>query len=91
MVLAGSGAIEHDKLVEAGETLFAKLQKGTEQHHEPARFAAGEIRSDEELEQAHLTFAFPGRFINRSGGLHRPGIRDRFGRRHVLAPVPGGA
>jgi predicted Zn-dependent peptidase len=60
MVLAGSGAIEHDKLVEAGETLFAKLQKGTEQHHEPARFAAGEIRSDEELEQAHLTFGFAG-------------------------------
>jgi len=60
MVLAGSGAIEHEKLVEAGETLFAKLAKGPEQQHEPARFAAGEIRSDEELEQAHLTFAFPG-------------------------------
>jgi predicted Zn-dependent peptidase len=60
MVLAASGAIEHDKLVDAGEILFAKLQKGTEQHHEPARFAAGEIRSDEELEQAHLTFGFPG-------------------------------
>ena len=60
MVLAASGAIDHEKLVEASETIFAKLQKGTEQHHEAARFAGGEIRSVEELEQAHLCFAFPG-------------------------------
>jgi predicted Zn-dependent peptidase len=60
MVLAGSGAVEHARLVDAGEKLFSRLRQGSERQYEPARFEAGEIRSDEELEQAHLTFAFPG-------------------------------
>ncbi len=60
MVLAGSGAIEHERLVEAGEKLFSRLEKGSEREYEPARFEGGETRSDEELEQAHLAFAFSG-------------------------------
>ncbi len=60
VVLAGSGAIEHEKLVEAGQVLLAKLEQGSERGFEPARFEGGEIRAEEDLEQAHLAFAFPG-------------------------------
>ncbi len=60
MVVAASGAVEHEKLLEAGETLLAKLELGSEHEFEPARFEGGEIRAGEELEQAHLAFAFPG-------------------------------
>jgi predicted Zn-dependent peptidase len=60
MMLIGSGAVEHERLVEFGETLFADLPAGTERATEPARFLGGEMRGDDDLEQAHLTFAFPG-------------------------------
>lgn len=60
MVLAASGAIDHDALVEAGEKLFAGLSPGTERDFEPAAFAGGEKLARQSLEQAHLTFAFPG-------------------------------
>jgi predicted Zn-dependent peptidase len=60
MVLAGSGAIDHGMLVEAGERMFAGLQQGTEREFQPAHFRGNEIRDNQELEQAHLAFAFPG-------------------------------
>jgi predicted Zn-dependent peptidase len=60
MILAGSGAVDHEKLVEAGQVLFAKLGQGSEHEFEPARFEGGEITAGEELEQAHLAFAFAG-------------------------------
>jgi predicted Zn-dependent peptidase len=69
MVVAASGAVEHEKLLEAGETLLAKLEQGSEHEFEPAHFEGGEIRAGEELEQAHLTFAFPGVASNHPDAL----------------------
>jgi predicted Zn-dependent peptidase len=40
--------------------LFAPLAEGAERGTEPARFHGGDIRGDDELEQAHLAFAFEG-------------------------------
>src|SRR5258705_3894920 len=60
MMLIASGAVEHEALVEAGRTLFAPLAEGPGRIPEPARFHGGDIRGDDELEQAHLAFAFPG-------------------------------
>ena len=60
MMLIGAGAVEHQALVEAGATLFAPLGEGAERTIEPARFAGGDIRGEDDLEQAHLAFAFPG-------------------------------
>src|SRR5207302_10485817 len=60
MVLAGSGAVDHGMLVEAGERMFERLQPGIEREFQPALFGGGEIKDAQDLEQAHLAFAFPG-------------------------------
>lgn len=60
VILAASGAIDHDKLVEAGEMLSKGLSEGSERAFDPARFEGGEVLEREALEQAHLAFAFPG-------------------------------
>lgn len=60
MILAGSGAIDHDMLIAAGETLSRELHEGSERQFDSARFEGGEILERETLEQAHLAFAFPG-------------------------------
>ena len=60
MILAASGAIDHDMLVEAGEMLSRGVSEGLERNFEPAKFEGGEILERGALEQAHLTFAFPG-------------------------------
>ena len=60
MVLAGSGAVDHGMLVEAGERMFERLQPGIEREFQPALFRGGEIKDAQDLEQAHLAFAFPG-------------------------------
>jgi len=60
MMLIASGAVDHDRLVEAGKKLFAPVMEGLERAVEPAQFRGGEIRGDDDLEQAHLAFAFPG-------------------------------
>lgn len=60
MTLIGSGALEHARLVEFAETLFKDLPQGKERTAAPAEFRGGDIRGDDDLEQAHITFAFPG-------------------------------
>ena len=60
MMLLASGALEHEMLVEAGRTRFASLAAGGERAGEPARFQGGDMRGHDDLEQAHLAFAFPG-------------------------------
>jgi len=60
MMLIAAGAVEHAELVQAGEALAAALDHGPEREFEPGRFAGGDIRGHDDLEQAHLTFAFPG-------------------------------
>jgi predicted Zn-dependent peptidase len=59
MTLIAAGAIDHARLVEEAEMLFAHLPQGPVSPVKPARFAAGEKRVVERLEQAHIAFAFP--------------------------------
>ena len=61
MMLIGSGAVDHQAMVEAGEKLFAPLAEGGERVNGAralSRRATSATRDD--LEQAHLAFAFPG-------------------------------
>jgi len=60
MVLAGSGPLDHRQLVDAAQTMFAPIAPGAAPNPGPARFAGGERRETDDLEQAHLAFAFPG-------------------------------
>jgi predicted Zn-dependent peptidase len=60
MMLIAAGAVEHARLVDAAEALFRQLPSGDGPEGDEARFLAGEIRDDRDLEQAHLAFAFPG-------------------------------
>ena len=60
MMLISSGAVEHGRMVEFGESLFSGVVHGQEQAVAPASFGGGDIRGEEDLEQAHLTFALPG-------------------------------
>jgi predicted Zn-dependent peptidase len=60
LTLIASGAVDHEKLVEAARARFAALAEGGERPAEPADFKGGDIRGHDDLEQAHLAFAFPG-------------------------------
>ena len=60
LMLIASGAVEHERLVEAAHLRFAGLGEGGERPSEPAQFKGGDLRGDDDLEQAHLAFAFPG-------------------------------
>jgi len=61
MVLIASGAVEHDRFMDSARALYSPLQQGGAPDFEPARFRGGDIRTnDRGLEQAHLSFAFPG-------------------------------
>ncbi len=59
MLLIGAGAVDHAAFVEAGEELFAAMPKGVSRKPAPARFSGRDIRDSQDLEQAHLAFAFP--------------------------------
>ena len=60
MLMISAGAVEHEQMVALAQKYFAKLQSGSPPKTEGARYAGGEFRSDDDLEQAHLTLAFPG-------------------------------
>lgn len=60
MTLVASGAVDHDALVRQVETLFAGLAPGATPAPLPSRYVGGDARFQEDLEQAHVAFAFPG-------------------------------
>jgi len=60
MILAASGAVDHDALVAMAEEKFAALKPGTAAEPLPAVFGGRDKRVEEDLEQAHLVYAFPG-------------------------------
>jgi predicted Zn-dependent peptidase len=60
MILAASGAVDHKALVAMAEEKFAELKSGAAAEPRPAVFGGGDMRVKEDLEQAHLTYAFPG-------------------------------
>jgi len=60
MVLAASGKIAHDQLVEIAERLFTNLPAEADMSQEPARYAGGDFREARDLEQLHLILGFDG-------------------------------
>ena len=60
MTLVASGAVRHDEIVALAEKFFSGLTPGTPSVPQPAIYGGGEARFTEDLEQAHIAFAFPG-------------------------------
>ncbi|HET6619690.1 MAG TPA: pitrilysin family protein, partial [Dongiaceae bacterium] len=60
MVLAASGRVDHDALVEMAGRLFAGLPAGAVPASETARYEGGDGRFARELEQVHLALGFEG-------------------------------
>ena len=60
MTLIASGAVEHDAMVRLAEEQFARLIAGETPPPLPAVYHGGENRENDDLEQAHIAFAFPG-------------------------------
>jgi predicted Zn-dependent peptidase len=60
MTLIASGAVDHAQMVALGEEKFAALKSGPGPKFEPARYAGGEKRAEDDLEQVHVAYAFPG-------------------------------
>jgi predicted Zn-dependent peptidase len=60
MTLVASGAVTHSEMVRLAEEKFAALKPGATPAPLPARWTGGELRENDDLEQAHMAFAFPG-------------------------------
>ena len=60
MTLIASGAVRHDEILRLAEEKCAGLNPGTVPLTAAAHYAGGDFRALEDLEQAHLAFAFPG-------------------------------
>jgi predicted Zn-dependent peptidase len=60
MMLISSGAVAHDEILALAERRFADLNLGAVPPMQPARYIGGEVRLTEDLEQAHIAYAFPG-------------------------------
>jgi predicted Zn-dependent peptidase len=60
MTFIASGAVDHAQIVKLVEEKFADLKTGSGPKAEPSRYRGGELRADDDLEQVHVTYAFPG-------------------------------
>jgi predicted Zn-dependent peptidase len=60
MTLIASGAVEHARMVDLAARHFTDVRSGSGPKGEPARYCGSDIRVEEDLEQAHVTWAFPG-------------------------------
>jgi predicted Zn-dependent peptidase len=60
MTFVSSGAVEHQAMVALVAEKFARLPAGATPAPLPARYAGGDIRVTEDLEQAHIAYALPG-------------------------------
>jgi predicted Zn-dependent peptidase len=60
MTLVSSGAVSHAEIVRIAEDKFAGLRAGTATISDAAHYVGGDIRVEEDLEQAHIAYAFPG-------------------------------
>ena len=60
MTLIASGAVRHDQIVQLAEEKCGGMNPGAVPAMVPAHYAGGDFRALEDLEQAHLAFAFPG-------------------------------
>ncbi|MBV9330713.1 MAG: insulinase family protein [Alphaproteobacteria bacterium] len=60
MTLIASGRVDHCEVLDLAQSLFAGLKPGTASAPAPATYEGGDLRELQELEQAHVSFAFPG-------------------------------
>lgn len=60
MVLAASGRVDHDWLVEAGRQAFAKLPTTRNRSQDKATYVGGEFREERDIEQVNLVLGFDG-------------------------------
>jgi predicted Zn-dependent peptidase len=60
MTLVCSGAVAHGEIVDVAEEKFEGLRAGMAPASAAALYTGGEMRVEEELEQAHIAYAFPG-------------------------------
>lgn len=60
MTFIASGGVKHDEIVAAVEEHFAGLRTGAAPKAERARYGGRALRIDEDLEQVHVAYGFPG-------------------------------
>lgn len=60
MTLVASGAVEHDAILKLAQEKCAGLNPGAVPACAPAHYVGGDFRAVEDLEQAHVAYAFPG-------------------------------
>jgi predicted Zn-dependent peptidase len=60
MVVVASGAVTHRDILKMAEDKLSNFRSGVLPSAEAARYVGGDHRAGDDLEQAHLTFAFPG-------------------------------
>ncbi|HEY6578151.1 MAG TPA: pitrilysin family protein [Rhizomicrobium sp.] len=60
MTLIASGAVEHARMVDLALRHFGDARSGEGPKNEPARYVGADLRAEEELEQVHVAYAFPG-------------------------------
>lgn len=60
MILTAAGRVDHDRLVEQAEKLFAGLPRRGTASTEPASYVGGDHREERDLEQVHVMLGFPG-------------------------------
>ena len=60
MTLVSSGAVSHREIMALAEEKFARLATGGSEPTPGAHYVGGDIRVVEDLEQAHVVYAFPG-------------------------------
>jgi len=60
MIFAAAGAVDHAQVVNLVQSHFAAFPRGEIGSAKPANFVGGDKREGDDLEQAHLAFAFPG-------------------------------
>jgi predicted Zn-dependent peptidase len=60
MTFIASGAVEHAQMVALVTQHFVDLHNGLGPVAEPARYGGRDLRFSEDLEQVHVTYAFPG-------------------------------
>lgn len=59
-VVSAAGALDHDRVVDMVRNTFADLPAGVPAARETARYGGGEVRTDRDLEQVHITLGFEG-------------------------------
>jgi predicted Zn-dependent peptidase len=60
MTFIASGAVDHGTMVALAAEKFAGLKPGSGPAQETARYAGGEARHEDDLEQVHVAYAFEG-------------------------------